>query len=873
MISQDPEILAAQAEDYFNNLFPELGAGESIDLRYKRPEANQMSRKFCKKLDEAVDLALALGRSHDVYSGVAPRWDNVGTKEGVTRLFALWGDADVKGHHTSKSRMDQLQELSCPPSMLVWSGGGYHPYWFLLEPAQGLEELARAERIMARIAQGLDGDPVYDRSRILRVPGTFNHKQDDPRPVRLVHHDPEQRYTLDQLEEMCESFPEAARDVAQKKNKPETAKQIAGQIQEGSRNNALTSLAGSMRYRGMSEEAIFAALKVENESRCETPLPKNEVRAIARSIGRYEATSSSYNALDSTTFPVHVLPRTLRRFVEETAASIGCPPDFVAVPLLSTLGSAIGNSRVIVIKIGYMESASLYIVIVGDPGSSKSPALKDATAPATKKQEELGCAYREAVAEYNQEQRMWEEGSFDLESDPPTEPIFRRCIVQDTTIEALIERLGENPRGLLSSNDELSSWVRQQDQYKSGGKGTDRQFWLSAWSNQPVVVDRKGRKEPIMVYRPFVGLAGGIQPGVLSELKNNREDGLLDRFLFAYPDPMPVRWSDSEISEETRAAYKYVYDELYGLHMDIDENGSPAPIQATFTASAKQLFIEAYNSLCEEMEHPEFPSHLKGPWSKMRAYLARLSLIIGMAYIVEPDNRKLGEVFYGFMKNDPMITDRHVKAAIELIDYFKAHARRVYAKLPGSGKSSPNQANADKGVNDDKNDSVAQFLVRFLDNQGGSWDGMTSKLYKICRDSSVSGLPGGAGSFGKEIRKIANDPDNGISLNEGYLGKQPIIKLSLPTVGTLGAVGGTYTETTDSTESKKEAGSVNAGQCEASVHEDRLAEIKNAMDRLFKEYPEHKGEQDPEVIAVELFWWNLLPFIPTEEEVKQALNG
>ena len=561
---------------------------ERIDVRYKRPDADQMSRRFCENLNEAVDLALALGQSNEVYVGVAPRRGNVGTKEGVTRLFALWADVDFKGHHTSTSRLEQLQGLSWPSSMLVWSGGGYHPYWLLKEPVQGLEELAHAERIMKKIAEGLDGDAVYDRSRILRVPGTFNHKQDEPRLVKLVHHHPEQRYTLDQLEEMCESFPEAARYVAQK-NKPETSRQIAGPIQEGSRNNALTSLAGSMRHRGMSEEGIFAALKVENENRCKPPVPENEVRAIARSISRYEAKSSSCNALNSITFPVHVLPPTPRQFVEEAASSIGCPPDFVAIPMLATLGSAIGNSRVLELKKGYTEGATLYTVTVGDPGSSKSAALGAATAPATKKQEELGCEYREAVAEYNQEQRLWEGVNLDLESDPPEEPVFRRCIVQDTTIEALIERLGENPKGVLSSNDELSGWVRQQDQYKSGNKGTDRQFWLSSWSNSPVVVDRKGRKEPIIVPRPFVGLTGGIQPGILSELKNNREDGLLDRFLFAYPDPVPTRWSDAEISEETRAAYKGIYDELYGLQMNTDANGSPDPIYATFTSSAKRL--------------------------------------------------------------------------------------------------------------------------------------------------------------------------------------------------------------------------------------------------------------------------------------------
>jgi hypothetical protein len=58
-------------------------------------------------------------------------------------------------------------------------------------------------------------------------------------------------------------------------------------IQEGSRNSTLASLAGSMRRRGMSPDAIFAALQVENEAKCEPPLSDEEVRGIANSIGSY----------------------------------------------------------------------------------------------------------------------------------------------------------------------------------------------------------------------------------------------------------------------------------------------------------------------------------------------------------------------------------------------------------------------------------------------------------------------------------------------------------------------------------------------------------------------------------------------------------
>ncbi|MGH8552847.1 MAG: primase alpha helix C-terminal domain-containing protein, partial [Methylococcales bacterium] len=59
-------------------------------------------------------------------------------------------------------------------------------------------------------------------------------------------------------------------------------------ILEGNRNDALTSLAGSMRARGMDADAIQAALEVHNRKRCEPPLEDAEVAVIARSVARYE---------------------------------------------------------------------------------------------------------------------------------------------------------------------------------------------------------------------------------------------------------------------------------------------------------------------------------------------------------------------------------------------------------------------------------------------------------------------------------------------------------------------------------------------------------------------------------------------------------
>lgn len=57
---------------------------------------------------------------------------------------------------------------------------------------------------------------------------------------------------------------------------------------EGQRNIGLARMAGAMRRYGMCQDAIGAALAVENERRCTPPLDGEEVLAIARSISRYE---------------------------------------------------------------------------------------------------------------------------------------------------------------------------------------------------------------------------------------------------------------------------------------------------------------------------------------------------------------------------------------------------------------------------------------------------------------------------------------------------------------------------------------------------------------------------------------------------------
>lgn len=72
---------------------------------------------------------------------------------------------------------------------------------------------------------------------------------------------------------------------------PDTPTPANGAIVEGQRNVMLASLAGSMRRRGMSQQAIAAALLQENKL-CVVPLGEEEVMAIAASVARYAPTPS-----------------------------------------------------------------------------------------------------------------------------------------------------------------------------------------------------------------------------------------------------------------------------------------------------------------------------------------------------------------------------------------------------------------------------------------------------------------------------------------------------------------------------------------------------------------------------------------------------
>lgn len=75
----------------------------------------------------------------------------------------------------------------------------------------------------------------------------------------------------------------------------ETQAAADGAIPEGTRNGTLASLAGAMRRKGATLEAILGALRAQNQQ-CSPPLPEKELQTIARSVARYAPAEATVDA-------------------------------------------------------------------------------------------------------------------------------------------------------------------------------------------------------------------------------------------------------------------------------------------------------------------------------------------------------------------------------------------------------------------------------------------------------------------------------------------------------------------------------------------------------------------------------------------------
>jgi hypothetical protein len=151
----------------------------------------RVKHKFVESIDE-IEPLIETYNNKKLNVFVAPNSFSAYSRKADEAIFArsFFVDLDVGENKDYQSKQEALDALDkflsetwVPQPTIVDSGGGIHAYWFFDRDLDITEWKPNAERFKELcLSNGLKIDPVVtaDAARILRAPGSFNHKSDPP---------------------------------------------------------------------------------------------------------------------------------------------------------------------------------------------------------------------------------------------------------------------------------------------------------------------------------------------------------------------------------------------------------------------------------------------------------------------------------------------------------------------------------------------------------------------------------------------------------------------------------------------------------------------------------------------------------------------
>src|SRR5262249_41381880 len=146
------------------------------------------------------------------------------------------------------------------------------------------------------------------------------------------------------------------------------------------------------------------------------------------------------------------------------------------------------------------------------------------------------------------------------------------------------------------------------------------------------------------------------------------------RWLISYPASLPAKKEEWRVVNTwTTADWHMIVKRLLELEM-ITEVDQQRPLLVKLTTEGRKAWEDFTDRHAREVNDPDFPSYLRGPWSKLRGYCGRLALIIHEMRLAAGED----------LDND--VDGESMQRAAQLIDYFKSHARKVYVLMDADPK-------------------------------------------------------------------------------------------------------------------------------------------------------------------------------------------
>ena len=380
-------------------------------------------------------------------------------------------------------------------------------------------------------------------------------------------------------------------------------------------------------------------------------------------------TSDSGKTTETPSFPLEIFPKAIRDIIEALEEYENYNVDFTSASFLTVFAAAMGNAWSVRFMTGWVSRPIIYMVLVGSPSCGKTPPLQQAVAPLLKLDGEYDMIYCKEMETYRRWERMSakqrEKHSLPEEMKMPQ----RKChVVVDSTVEALIGALRDNPRGVLIYKDEIDSLLSNFNRYNSSDEG----YFLSLFSGTPFKYSRKSNNEHIFLANPYCSIIGTTQPGRLGEQFGGKRmmNGFSSRFLKVYPeiDKMPS-WNDTAMPDGVLEEWERIIRKVVTVTPSTDQEGKATSIELLFSQEAKLRVIQWKDEVNNKAYAETDSDAVRALCGKLETYLVRFCLVIQIMHCI------CGES--GMDKIEPGTAE----LAIRLTEYFRNMESRIAPEI------------------------------------------------------------------------------------------------------------------------------------------------------------------------------------------------
>lgn len=385
-------------------------------------------------------------------------------------------------------------------------------------------------------------------------------------------------------------------------------------------------------------------------------------------------------------FPLDVFPDDLKMYILECQRTLGLSADYMGCSLLWLTSVIVGNAFSCEIRTGWVENGTVWLSVVGKAGIGKTPSINQMLFP-------LMTINNREIKKYIRQYARWVEfEKLDKKQKEYTEeirkPIRSQFIVNDITLEALVDMHEENKNAVGVFKDELAGWFKDMNKYR---QGSDLEFWLSSWSGKSVSLNRKTAKSSF-VEKPLIPVLGGIQPSIFDQFNNeeNKDNGFIDRMLISYPELYVDFYNNNQLDSnlvDWYAAYiTKFYDVVKSKYLKFNADDEVESMKVTFSSKAQSEYERIFNKITKMQNSDDENEYMKSMLPKQKAYVARFALLLNCLWAY--DNPQIVPF--------ELIMEQSMLKAEKLSDYFISMSKKV--KVDSNDKKElRNVAQSEKG--------------------------------------------------------------------------------------------------------------------------------------------------------------------------------